>query len=187
MTPPSRPCYTLARFPRSPDLSVPFHIRPATEDDVPALTALYNQYIETTAITFDLEPWTVEKRREWFKQFAETGRHQLLVADADGEVEGYACSTKFRPKAAYDTTVETTIYVKQAAHRKGMGRALYAGLFHRLEPEDVHRAIAIITLPNPASIGFHESFSFYHKGTLDEVGRKFGKYWDVSWYEKMLT
>ncbi len=182
-----RPCYTLARSPRIPVLSQPFHIRPAREDDVPALTALYNQYIETTAITFDLEPWTVERRREWFKQFAESGRHQVIVAEQDDEVAGYACSTKFRPKAAYDTTVETTIYVKQAAHRGGLGRALYTELFRRLKREDVHRAIAIITLPNPASIGFHESFGFHHKGTLDEVGRKFGKYWDVAWYEKMLT
>lgn len=168
-------------------MSQTFHTRPAREDDIPPLTALYNHYIETTAITFDLEPWPVERRREWFKQFAETGRHQLVVAEDDGDILGYACSTKFRPKAAYDTTVETTIYVKQEAHRHGLGRALYTELFRRIETEDVHRAIAIITLPNPASTGFHENFGFRHKGTLDQVGRKFGKYWDVSWYEKALS
>jgi phosphinothricin acetyltransferase len=152
--------------------------------DVPALTTLYNHYIENTAITFDLEPWTVERRQEWFKQFAETGRHQLVVAESAAGVLGYACSTKFRPKAAYDTTVETTIYVRQDTHRKGLGRALYAELFKRIAPADLHRAVAIITQPNPTSNAFHESFGFRQKGLLDQVGRKFGKYWDVAWYEK---
>ena len=98
-------------------MSQNFTIRSAALDDIPALTALYNHYIENTAITFDLEPWTVERRQEWFKQFGASGRHQLVVAEAGGEVLGYACSTKFRPKAAYDTTVETTIYVRHDTHR----------------------------------------------------------------------
>jgi len=161
-------------------------IRSAAADDVPALTALYNHYIENTAITFDLEPWSVERRREWFGQFAETGRHQLIVAETPDGLLGYACSTKFRPKAAYDTTVETTIYVRQDTHRKGLGRALYSELFKRIAPTDLHRAVAIITQPNPTSNAFHETFGFRQKGLLDQVGRKFGKYWDVAWYEKAL-
>src|ERR1700753_2232809 len=100
-------------------------IRAANRADIPRLTEIYNHYVVHTPVTFDLEPYTVEKRMEWFEQFAETGRHRLLVAEENGVVMGYVGSTRFRTKAAYNTTVETTIYTAPEAVGKGLGRKLY--------------------------------------------------------------
>ena len=163
-------------------------IRPAAEADLPALTALYNHYIAHTPITFDLEPWTLAARREWFSHYGTSGRHRLLVAAGqDGEVLGYASSSKFRPKAAYDTTVETSVYVDSKAHGRGVGSALYAALFEILAGEDVHRAVAGVTLPNEKSLALHTRFGFRQTGIFTEVGRKFDQYWDVAWLEKNLN
>jgi phosphinothricin acetyltransferase len=163
-----------------------FSIRAACDDDLPALTALYNHYIENTAITFDTEPWTLAQRREWLSHYHPTGRHRLLVAEAGGSLLGYSSSSRFRPKAAYDTSVETSVYVDPAAHGQGVGTALYTALFEILATEDVHRAIAGVTLPNEKSIALHEKFGFLVTGTMTEVGRKFDRYWDVAWLEKVL-
>lgn len=159
-------------------------IRTALQSDLPAVTDLYNYYVRETPITFDLRPFEPEERREWFEQFGETGPHRLIVAEVEGTLRGYACSTRVRPKAAYDTSVEVTIYVHPDVKRTGIGRVLYGRLFELLAAEGVHRVYAVITLPNDPSINIHEAFGFAHVGTLHEVGRKFDQYWDVAWYEK---
>lgn len=110
--------------------------------------------------------------------------HRLLVAVSGGAVVGFACSSRFRPKAAYETSVETIIYLAAEAVGHGAGSKLYGELFHALEGEDVHRAYAGISLPNPASIALHERFGFKRVAHFTEQGRKFGPYWDVAWYEK---
>ena len=161
-------------------------VRPAREDDLPRITAIYNHYVLTTAITFDLEPFAVEDRLAWFQQFAMTGAHRLFVAEDDGVVVGYACSHQFRAKKAYDTTVETTIYCAPEATGRGIGTLLYRALFEALEGEDLRVAIAGTTLPNDASISLHERFGFTLAGVTQQVGRKFDRYWDVAWYEKLL-
>ena len=161
-------------------------IRPGEARDVPALTRLYNHYVRETPITFDLVEWTEEQRREWFSHYAATGRHRLLVAEQGGELLGYASSSRWRAKAAYDTTIETSIYCRHDAGGRGIGSALYAELFRRLEGEDVHRAVAGLTLPNDASLELHRRFGFQPVGTFREVGRKFGRYWDVMWMDKAL-
>lgn len=161
-------------------------IRRGSEADLVALTALYNHYIEHTAITFDLEPFTVETRRPWFDAFGASGRHQLFVAEEAGRVVGYAGTHGFRAKRAYDTTVETSVYLAPDATGHGLGIALYERLFAALAGEDVHRAVAGITLPNEASLALHRRFGFRETGVLSEVGRKHGRYWDVLWLEKPL-
>src|SRR5512143_3010030 len=101
-------------------------LRPARETDLAGLNDLYNHYIRTSPVTFDLTPWTEEQRREWFGHYHETGRHRLLVAvtsgDGSGElVIGYASSSLFRPKDAYLTSVETSIYVHPDYHGQKVG------------------------------------------------------------------
>src|SRR5215471_399450 len=135
-------------------------IRPAVRDDLPRLTEIYNYYVIHTPVTFDVEPYTVERREAWFAQFAAAGRHRLLVAEENGIVFGYAGTTKFRPKAAYETTVETTIYCDPKSVGKGIGTRLYAALFEALRGEDVHRYVAGYALPNPATAAIHERFGF---------------------------
>ncbi len=161
-------------------------IRPANSEDLPRLTVIYNHYVINTPITFDLEPYTVERRLPWFQQFATTGRHRLLVAEVDGLVVGYAGTTRFRPKPAYDTTVETTIYLSSEAAGKGIGSRLYAALFESLANEDIHRIVAGYAIPNQASKALHDRFGFQLVGIFHENGRKFGRYWDVAWSERPL-
>ena len=122
----------------------------------------------------------------WFEQFAATGRHRLLVAEENGIILGYAGTTRFRAKPAYDTTVETTIYAAQEAVGKGIGRKLYAALFETLAGENINRFVGGFTLPNAGSQKLHEYFGFKNVGVFSEVGFKFGKYWDVQWTERPL-
>jgi phosphinothricin acetyltransferase len=161
-------------------------VRPATAEDLSAVNEIYNQYVVEAHHTFDLEPMSMKARREWFTHYGATGRHRLLVAVSEGRVIGYACSSQFRTKPAYETSVETSIYLAPDAIGRGAGIRLYEKLFKALEGEDVHRAYAGIALPNPASVGLHERFGFKRVGHFTEQGRKFGRYWDVAWYEKPL-
>ena len=161
-------------------------IRPGEAADLPGLTRLYNYYVENTPITFDIEPYTVESRGAWFRQFRATGPHRLVVAVKEGVVAGYASTTMFRSRAAYATTVETSVYVATDCRGDGIGSKLYEALFESISGEDLHRALGGITLPNEASVALHKRFGFRLTGTFTEVGQKFGQYWDVAWYEKVL-
>jgi len=161
-------------------------IRPAERGDLPRLTEIYNHYVVNTPVTFDVEPYTVERREAWFAQFGVTGRYRLLVAEEHGIVVGYAGTTRFRPKAAYDTTVETTLYCAPEAVGKGIGSLLYDALFESLRGEDIHRIVGIYVLPNPGSVALHQRFGFKVVGVFSENGRKFGKYWDVCWVERAV-
>lgn len=161
-------------------------VRPATEDDLGAINDIYNHYVVETHITFDDDPMTVEARREWFGHYAATGRHRLLVAAELETVIGFASSSRFRPKPGYLTSVETSIYLAAGATGQGAGGKLYAELFKAIEGEDLHRAYAGIALPNPASVALHEKLGFKRVALFSEQGRKFGRYWDVAWFEKPL-
>jgi phosphinothricin acetyltransferase len=160
--------------------------RRAESRDAEELTRIYNYYVLETPITFDVEPWTLEQRREWLADFAADGRHQCFVAEVEGRVVGWACTRPFRPKAAYETSAETSIYVDRDFHGRGLGRRLYETLFDGIKGQDLRRALAGVTLPNAASIALHRQFGFERVGVFSEVGRKFGRYWDVEWLEKAL-
>ncbi|WP_369260095.1 N-acetyltransferase family protein [Streptomyces sp. R35] len=185
-------------------------VRPGVESDLDALTDIYNHYVRETPITFDTAVFTPEERRSWLLSHPEDGPHRLMVAtEADYEsgtaarkrlvegrwpgdgraILGYATSSAFRVKAAYDTSVEVSVYLAPDAGGRGVGTLLYEALFEALAGEDLHRAYAGIAQPegNEASVRLHERFGFRHVGTYREVGRKFGRYWDVAWYEKELT
>jgi phosphinothricin acetyltransferase len=162
-------------------------IRPAVLADLAALTDIYNHYVMHTAITFDVRPWSVEERRPWFDAHKPTGRHRLVVAvGTGGEVVGYASTSQWRPKAAYETTVETSVYCRPGEVGRGCGSALYAALFEAIAGEDVHRLVAGVSLPNPASVKLHERFGFRRVGVFPGVGRKFERFWDVAWFERPL-
>ena len=161
-------------------------IRRAEPRDLAALTELYNHYVATTAITFDIEPWTPETRRPWLDSFQSSGRHQLFVAEEGDRVVGYAGTRSFRDKRAYETSVETSVYLAPEVTGRGLGAVLYERLFAEIADSDAHRAIAGITLPNDASIALHARFGFREVGVMHEVGRKFDRWWDVLWMERAL-
>ncbi|WPO73202.1 MULTISPECIES: GNAT family N-acetyltransferase [unclassified Streptomyces] len=167
-------------------------VRPGVESDLSALTELYNHYVRETAVTFDTVAFLPEERRPWLLSHPQDGPHRLLVAqDRDpgarpGRLLGYATSSPFRPRPAYATSVEVSVYCAPDAAGRGIGTLLYKELLAALEGEDLHRAYAGIAQPNEASVRLHERFGFRHVGTYEEVGRKFGRYWDVAWYERPL-
>jgi phosphinothricin acetyltransferase len=161
-------------------------VRHASEQDLAQVNDIYNRYVIETHFTFDIEPMTLEARREWFEHYDTTGRHRVVVGLSDSSVVGYACSSRWRPKPAYETSVETSIYVAPDAVGRGIGTRLYEELFKQLQGEDVHRAYAGIALPNQASIALHERFGFKRVAHFTEQGRKFDRYWDVGFYEKPL-
>jgi phosphinothricin acetyltransferase len=162
-------------------------LRYAREDDLVRLLEIYNHYVEHTHITFDTKPIPLETRRVWLESFRSEGPHRLLVAELDGRVGGYASSHTFRVKPAYLRSVETSIYLDHEACGAGLGSALYTRLLEILEAEpNVHRVYGGVTLPNEASLALHQRFGFKRIGTFSEVGFKFGRYWDVAWFERAV-
>jgi phosphinothricin acetyltransferase len=166
-------------------------VRAAEERDLSALTDLYNHYVRESVSTFDTVPLSPGQRRPWLRSHRKDGPHRLLVArepsgHAPGRLLGYAHSSRFRPKPAYDTSVECTVYVAPDAGGRGLGTQLYKRLFEALEGEDLHRAFAGITVPNEASVRLHRRFGFVLCGVYHEAGRKFGRYHDVACFEKRL-
>jgi phosphinothricin acetyltransferase len=163
------------------------HVRPAREDDLQAINEIYNHYVRESHVTFDLEPPSPEARREWFEHYQGKGPHRLFVAVVDdGHVIGFATSSEFKSRPGYATSVETSVYVAPEHVGKGTGARLYEKVFDALKGHDLHRAYAVIALPNPASIALHERFGFKRVALLTEPGRKFDRYWDVAWFEKPL-
>ncbi len=160
--------------------------RPAAIEDLQALVEIHNHYVLNTHITFDVEPFTVASRRAWFDEHNDGKRYRILVAELDGVVLGSASSGRHRPRAAYDTTVEVSIACHPEAVGRGLGTRLYRALFAELAEQDIHRVVAGVAQPNEASNGLHQKLGFRELGTYSEVGRKFGKYWDVRWFERDL-
>ncbi|HWU55360.1 MAG TPA: GNAT family N-acetyltransferase [Rhizomicrobium sp.] len=161
-------------------------IRRIEPRDLPALLDIYNHYVRETPITFDIEPRTLAQRKAWLESFVAQGRYQCFVVVRSGAAVGWASSHPYNERAAYGTTVSSSIYLAPGAAGQGLGRRLYAALFDALAAEDVHRVFGGITLPNEVSVRLHRSFGFEHVGTYKEVGRKFGRYWDVATYLKVM-
>jgi phosphinothricin acetyltransferase len=162
-------------------------VRAATPDDLPAVAAIYTHYTLRTTTTVNTEVRTPREWRERFEKNVAEGRHHLLVADVDGSIAGFVETQQFRPKPAYDRSLELSVYVAPDRTGHGIGDALYAELFARLrDDETMHRAFAIIALPNEASVAFHERQGFTYRGTLSQAGYKFGGYLDIAYYERAL-
>ena len=163
-------------------------VRHATMEDLPSMTEIYNYYIVNTHITFDVRPYRPEERVQWFHEHSDGKRYRLLVAyNSESGVLGYACTGRHRTKDAYDTTVEASIGCRPDSVGRGVGTLLYGALFDAIADQDIRRIVAGIAQPNRASDVLHERFGFKEIGVFTEVGRKFGKYWDVRWMERPLT
>ena len=161
-------------------------IRPADPDrDATACAAIYAPSVEATPISFELVPPDAAEFARRIAKYAAT--HQFLVAEEGGEVLGYAYACRWADRAAYDWSVETSVYVDAAHHGKGIGRALYTELLERLVAQGFRIAVAGITLPNPASISLHESMGFESIGSLRAIGWKEGGWRDVGYWQRALA
>jgi L-amino acid N-acyltransferase YncA len=151
-------------------------VRPGEPADLPAIKSIYDAYVESSVATFDTEP---SRLSAWEQKLP------CLYVACGPEVLGFAYAAPYRPRPAYDNTLETTIYLSPAATGRGVGRLLYSTLLDRLDADGVHTALAVIALPNPASVALHEAFGFTHAGVLREVGHKFGEWVDTAFYQRL--
>jgi L-amino acid N-acyltransferase YncA len=159
-------------------------IRMATPADGGQIAEVYAPAVTGTVISFEMEP---PSAAEMGRRVAEAlVTHPWLVAERDEEVVGYARAGRFKDRVAYQWSVETSVYIRTTAHRSGLGRALYGVLFDLLVLQGFYRAYAGVTLPNPASVGLHESLGFTPVGVYRAAGYKFGAWHDVGWWERGL-
>ena len=160
----------------------------AAAEHIEAITAIYAAAVATSHATFDIEPPGVD---HWAAVIAdsepELGHHLLVAVFESGAVAGYAKSGTFIAKCAYDTTCETSIYIAEDARGAGVGTVLYGELFERLDRSPLRLAVAGLAQPNPASTALHLAFGFRPVGTFSGVGVKFGRPWDVTWYQRPLV
>lgn len=159
-------------------------IRRATADDLDGITRVYDQYIVDSAVSFDVEPWPRSRRLAWWDEHQGHPRLVVLVADVDDEVVGAAYSSWYRPKVAYERSVETSIVLDRDWTGRGLGRRLYGALVDELAGAGTHRAYAVVTLPNDASLALHHRLGFRDLGVEDECGWKLGRYWSTLTMEK---
>ena len=165
-------------------MTEPLRIRQATESDAPTLLAIYRPFVETSVVSFETVTPTVD---EFAARIAKiVAGWQWLVAERDGRCAGYAYGGLHRERAAYRWSAEVSAYVHPDCQRQGVGRALYAKLFDDLARKGYCSAFAGITLPNDGSVALHRRVGFEPIGVFKSVGRKFGKWHDVAWYQRTL-
>ena len=157
-----------------------------SDKDVNSVNELYNKYISETAFTFDIKEKTYEEKKEWANSFSKDSPYQCLVTYDDNNLIGFVSSRPFREKEAYFSSVETSVYIDENYIGNGYGKMLLEELFKRIDRFGVSRAYAFITKPNEMSEKLHHSIGFNHVGTLNKVGKKFEKYWDVGVFELYL-
>ncbi|MEE4191842.1 MAG: N-acetyltransferase family protein [Halieaceae bacterium] len=160
-------------------------IRAARESDGEPLAALYNHYVRHTATTFETEPIN---GRDMFSRVAAVQQIGLpwLVLEEDGKLQGYACAVRWKGRAAYQNSVESTIYLAEGLGGRGLGTLLYEELLAQLRNRGMHCALGGIALPNAASVALHERMGFEKVAHLKEVGRKFDRWIDVGYWQCML-
>jgi len=159
-------------------------IRLADDGDAGAIAAIYAPIVESTTISFETVP---PDRDEVARRLADTlASYPWLVCEIDGRAAGYAYATKHRVRAAYQWSVDASVYVDAAWRRAGVGRGLYRSLFAILAAQGFVNAFAGISLPNPASVALHEAVGFEPLGVYRRVGFKLGAWRDVGWWRLPL-
>jgi phosphinothricin acetyltransferase len=158
--------------------------RLATTADAGEVAAIYAPYVRETAISFETE---APDEAEIASRIARIGaQYPWIVAVDDGRIVGYSYACEYRARRAYRWSVDAAVYLDAAAHRRGIGRALYERLFALLVEQGYANAFGGITLPNPASVGLHESMGFVLTGVHRQPGYKSGGWPDVGWWQKVL-
>jgi phosphinothricin acetyltransferase len=157
----------------------------ATVADAAAVLAIYTPYVRTTAITFEYEAPSLDEMAARVRTV--TARAPWLVLEHDGDVVGYAYAATWRTRAAYQWSIETTVYVRGDRQRQGAGRTLYRALLACLRLQGFRLAIGNITLPNPASVALHEAFGYRPVGANRACGWKLGAWHDVGTWELPLA
>lgn len=159
-------------------------IRPVTLNDAQELVNIYAHYVLNTSITFEYDVPSIELFKDRIIKI--TQKYPYLVAILNDEIVGYAYATSYKERAAYDWSVETTVYVKQDKHAQGFGKALYHQLEIELKNKQIVNMLACITYPNSKSIEFHSKLGFITVGHFPKVGFKFNEWRDIVWMQKVI-
>jgi len=178
-------------------------IRPATVSDAEAIRSIYNVEVETTTATFDLVPRSLADQEAWL--LARTGAFAAVVAVDDppaeratadrrqpdlfasaGDVVGFASLSPYKERAAYRTSVEDSVYVRQDRHGAGIGRQLVTHMLDVAVLHGFHAVFARIEASGAASLALHRACGFEMVGIEREVGRKFGRWLDVAIMQCLL-
>ncbi len=161
------------------------HIRLATLDDAEAIRSIYNHEVEHTSVTFDLRPRSLDEQRDWLRD--RSGAHAVIVAMIDGTVMGFAALSPYRPKPAYSTSVENSIYVHANARGRGVGDELLRELCALSDRHGFHAMFARIVDANEASLELHRKHGFALVGVERQVGRKFSRWLDVHLMQRLAS
>ncbi len=159
-------------------------ISPATLDDLPEITAIYNHEVLHGVATFDTQARTEAEIGDWF--FGAGNRYPSLTARQDGRVAGFARLYRWSPRQGYDDTVENAVYVHPDFRGLGLGKALLGRILERGRQNRFRTVIARIAAENQLSRRLHEQAGFRHVGVLREAGLKFGRLLDVDLFQRML-
>jgi phosphinothricin acetyltransferase len=161
------------------------HARLATHEDDEAIRAIYNVEVETSTVTFDLVPRSPDDQWSWLAN--RSGAHAVIVAEEDdGTIVGFGSLSPYKQRPAYSTSVEDSVYVHQDHQGKGIGKLLLTELVDVATTHGFHAMFARIVGGHQSSIGLHKALGFELVGTEREVGRKFGKWLDVSIMQRLL-
>jgi phosphinothricin acetyltransferase len=159
-------------------------IRPATPQDAAGILAIYTPIVRGTAISFEVEPPTVPEMQQRIAQTLL--KFPWLLCERQGDIFGYVYASQHRARAAYQWSVDVSVYIHADWHRSGIGRGLYTALFSLLHRQGFYNLYAGITLPNDGSVGLHEALGFQPVGVYRSVGFKFGVWHDVGWWQLAL-
>jgi phosphinothricin acetyltransferase len=159
-------------------------IRIATPDDAGQVLDIYAPFCIATAISFETEAPSLEEIKRRITSTLEF--FPWLVAEGRGRVLGYAYGGRHRERAAYRWSADVSVYVREDARGKGLGRALYTSLFAILRLQGIHNILGGITLPNPASVALHEAMGLRPIGLYPRIGYKCGQWHDVGWWQLSL-
>jgi L-amino acid N-acyltransferase YncA len=157
-------------------------IRRASDSDAEAIAEIYNAYVLNSIITFETTPVDASEMRQRIKE--KLAKYDWIVGELNHQIVGYAYYGSFRPRAAYSHTVESTIYLSEGSTGRGLGKSLYAALIQSATEKGFRELIGVIALPNPASVTLHRALGFEEVGVLHGVGHKFGKYVDISLWQR---
>jgi L-amino acid N-acyltransferase len=160
-------------------------VRDATEADLPAMLDIYNDIVINSSANFDLQPSSLEKRRQWFNKHG--GRYPLIIAEApQGKIAGYCCISPFREKDGYLKTVELSVYVDRESRRRGVATLLMREILDRAKELEYHSVVSCIAGSNEPSVKLHDSLGFQYMGRLKQVGFKFSRWEDDVYYQLVL-
>lgn len=159
-------------------------IRPATLADAASLLDIYRPYVEGTTVSFETEVPSVEAFAARIEKALQGWA--WLVAEVDGQCVGYAYGGAHRERAAYRWSTETSAYIRAGWQGKGLGKMLYRALFERLAERGYCNALAVVVVPNDASVALHRAVGFKTVGVFQRGGHKFGAWHDVMWLQRVL-